>query len=508
MKKLICAGLIITGIFGGSASAELASVNDLVTLRDQLLGAKATNTALDAIKPETADTTSAANANAAALERANKVESEITSPRSASDASNIRVMFVTPFKYKNVGNILIRKSFNDVQKSYALEPGSEKNDYVSFEKTAKAILDSIGKCQLPGSVADRLQECANKLPDEFVMATNLIHSYQAWKDVEIRTILGLYADKWKSPVLADRLQARLLSSCMHKALSDTSDSGASIETCRQAANWDLRDLFTGFNDAACSGGSMPTKTKSVFDYRDFVKGCVANNKIATASTGTQLAVDLFPTIKIAVQTVKGGGSVQVVLQPPLIASSALYSAVYMRLIGTEDAPGILKSDWFLSGSTQGRIPSIFAPANVSYDNKNMQYFSIGIPPTLITKLNALPLGDREFFIEMLARKLTLIQSLEIIRGAQMIAIESDRALNSSDTDLGRLTATVVEYFDIMARSYNESIDLTSTLTIEDILLAVDNLYQNYMEAQRKHGSSVAVLQNEVHRQMVDKSLGK
>ena len=180
----------------------------------------------------------------------------------------------------------------------------------------------------------------------------------------------------------------------------------------------------------------------------------------------------------------------------------------MRLIGTEDAPGILKSDWFLSGSTQGRIPSIFAPANVSYDSKNMQYFSIGIPPTLITKLNALPLGDREFFIEMLARKLTLIQSLEIIRGAQMIAIESDRALNSSDTDLGRLTATVVEYFDIMARSYNESINLTSTLTIEDILLAVDNLYQNYMEAQRKHGRSVAVLQDEVHRQMVDRSLGK
>lgn len=503
MKRLVLVFLFVI-LVPHTASASF--VNDLRSLstsaRSLASNIRQTWTDLIGIGAERANEDEVASqTNTDMINRALVAEKVDTSPRETGDAAATIVKLVSPFRYADVKPILVRQSFNDVRKSY-----DPKRDSASFETTAESVLAETGLCTGAGTIAIRLKDCANTRPDEFVAVANYLREYFSWKDVEIRTITNLYSDMWDSPVLRDRIQARLMHSCLKNRLDDEHDSARSIESCRQATSWDLRELFAGVNDAACMEGTVTSGVQqSTFSYKTFVQNCVVSPSVAHDSPGVRLAVDLLPSTMLNVVVGKGGGVVTFAMKPAQLNGSLLYSTLLYRLIGDSERPGILHSDWFLSGSTAGYIPSVFAPTNFDPTlTSSQQFMSIRIPPAVILKIASLPSADRDFYLGMIARKVTLIHSMEVLQGAQMIADVAMSVLEFNDRELGSLGKAADSYITKQRDGYADILDMSLSTTLEDILRDAEQLFVAYQETANAHHEGVEV----VRKQLTDRRMSR
>ena len=433
--------------------------------------------------------------------------------RAQADPNSIRVYATTPFKYNNPTALLIKRDFTDVARSYEIE-----DDFDSFAVTFSRVLTKSQLCaSATGSTtAAKLRDCANKYPDEFAAVTNELSRYATWKEGEIRLFVGLYSDKRHSTLFRDRIEARLMNACLQHALNTNVDAGGAVARCRQAKNWDLSDLFAGLNASICTAdpttGTTGTSTKTSFSFAKFVKNCVASPSLAVDSPGVQLAADLTPSFDVTVETRDGGGSVTVQLKPSKVSPADVYSLVYARLVGDSmdkskaqaTDGGILNSSWFRRGATNGRIPSAFSPTLFNPSAAGAQYI-IGLPPKLIDTISTgLPSGDRDFFIERLARKIALIETAEIIHGAQLLTIEAQRALAATDTELGNVAKVTTQYFAILSDGYRDAIRQSSVSTVADILTEAAEQRQRIANAEAEYESNASALRAEIakkHRRL-------
>lgn len=443
-----------------------------------------------------------AKQEATAVETATQVETQSQTVHANADPNSVRATFVSPFRYNSVDAMLLKRNWQDINRSYAVE-----DDFALFDASYARLMQKTGLCaSAAGSTtATKLQDCANKYPDEFAAIALQMPSYQRWKTEELRQFTTLYANKWHSPLFRDRIQARLMDHCLHNALNANTDASDAVAKCRQSSNWDMSDLFAGLNPSVCTAdpttGTTGPSTTTTFSLGKFISNCVASPKLTTGSAGVKMAADLLPSIEITITATNGGGSVTQKLIPAKISPAQVYAVVFTRLTGgnvdagTHTKAGLLFSNSFLRGFTSGRIPSAFAPDTESIAAL-APYTSITIPPALLKEVRSLPKADRLDLLNRLAAKIAHIQTLEILRGAEILAAEAERALSATDKELGPMAGASREIAKISADAYEEAQKQTSTYTVADVLETINSLKQAYAEEEQRQAAADRQLEKE------------
>jgi len=194
-----------------------------------------------------------------------------------------------------------------------------------------------------------LQHCSNDYPDEFKAFMGMMHPYAEWKTKEQQGILKTYIAKTKSGKLSDRLEARLMTSCMERFVAlmgedqeeaslielhanqnveqynqsskefvPVPDLSAMIQYCSNAENWNVFDVFPTYALESCSDQLIATTEdkfthseefpekrqsisvekgltendtveKNVFDIQTFIRGCVVTEKTSATNIEKQLS---------------------------------------------------------------------------------------------------------------------------------------------------------------------------------------------------------------------------
>lgn len=396
------------------------------------------------------------------------------SKQQGSDILTLQTFQTSPFVTPGGGTsqdgyIEHRQTFEELARDLSINA-----NYELFSVAAQAVLDKSGLCSgtSAGSgsgIEAQLKGCANDLPEEFATFSTMIRSYIEWQTSELHTISGYYQNKITSPVLKDRIEGRLVQECLRQQLA-TKDTAAAMDVCRKTANWPVTKTFyaTCFNNS-----SSATADNSKFDYKTYVKTCVLSN-VVKASLGATLFYDMIPNFTISVDTVGVTFRSTPFTQTPASIYHLIYEQTYAQLT----------SPWFQQFATQGCIPSVFAPTDfaakvIAKDKSVANYYSICLPQKLIESINGLPKIDQEFFNSVLAKRLSMIQVIELLNGSTMIAEETHRNLMAADREIGNLVESYPRYMSSVEKMYKEQIDLVHGKKLDDILEKVETLVGKY-----------------------------
>lgn len=306
-----------------------------------------------------------------------------------------------------------------------------------------------------------------------------------------------------------------------------------LSYCSKPVAWDLSSLYAHPNLKTCSENFIPDKEiafvdpedltelsttiapptvsptstdpsileKKVFDFHEFVRGCIVTEFTSPTdaekqlSLGAETAIGMIPFTELILERVSVDPATlppsekldselteeelepyqQIELKirsyPGAISQDDLYNALYTR------AYNYLSSDAFGKLATRGCIPSPFAPRNfdelVNSGGKWQPYCSIIIPTTLVQTIHDAKLGkEANFFWALIARKIATLQTLEMFKGAEMIAQETYRLFQASDRELAILLEPSVKYLTDASRMYQNSIDLAQVSTLENVLTMI------------------------------------
>jgi len=341
-----------------------------------------------------------------------------------------------------------------------------QSNYRLFLETAREVLQQTGKCQFGSSVEDALQSCANEKPDEFATVTNLIRYYIDWSQGERQTVLDLFKAQLGSPLLHERLEARLVLGCVKREMQ-TRDTLAAINVCKDSGGWDLSTVMS----VPCKDPRFSTRDE--FDYDAFITQCVVTDAVNT-SKGTEISKMVLPDFNIRLLA----DSVEVNLAPPAVQPAVVYEALVQAR-----KPEIL-SAWFLNLETQGCMSSVFAPSNFSSltATEREPFYSTCLPTALVQKLGQLPAEDSKFYAELIARRLAIIDMMEALNGAVMIATQSYNVVNATDREVGKLLEPIPAFSQALAKSYKDTVDLSMSSTFEDVIEAIDETVAAYQSA--------------------------
>ena len=320
-----------------------------------------------------------------------------------------------------------------------------------------------------GSIEDILKDCANNKPDEFATVSNMLRTYFEWQSSELRTVSGYYQNKITSPILRDRIEGRLVQECLRQQLV-TKDTAAAMDYCRKPTNWPVEKTFY----AQCSNGSTAADN-SQFDYKDYVKSCILSN-VVKESLGANLYFDMIPNFAIAVDKTGVTFRSTPFTETPASVYHLIYDQTYTQL----------SSSWFQNFATQGCIPSVFAPSDfadkvIAKDPSITNYYSICLPQKMLESLNGLPKVDREFFNSVLAKRIAMIQVIELLNGSTMIAEETHRNLMAADREVGTLVESFPRYMSSLEKMYKDQVDLVHSKKLDDVLDKIESLMSKYTD---------------------------
>jgi len=281
---------------------------------------------------------------------------------------------------------------------------------------------------------------------------------------------------------------------------------------------DPKDLKALATKAAVATVPPATKTdpnvleKNVFDFHKLVRGCIVTEFTSPTddekqlSYGAETAIGMIPFTELILERVNVDPATllpsepngtelteeelepyqQIELKirtyPSSIAPESLYSALYQR------AYSIISSDSYGKLATHGCVPSPFAPRNFNelVDSKGRwePYCSIIVPSTLVQTIHDTELGkDANFFWSLIARKIAVIHTLEMLKGSEMIAQETYRLFQASDRELAMLLEPSVKYMTDAAKLYQDSIALAQVSTLEDVLVLIAEALNARQKAQ-------------------------
>lgn len=384
---------------------------------------------------------------------------------------------------------------------------SVSTNYQIFQQVVTQVLGQTGLCSAGSSIEDQLQTCANEKPDEFATASNMIRYYLEWQSSELRTFLSLYQGKLISPILKDRIEGRLIGYCLQGRLAAGEDTSSALSSCRDPQAWPISKAFyatcqdsptnlsvdgTPFAAEYIADSATGADSSNVFDYKAFVSSCVISKSV-TDSLGSSILLNYIPDFAIGVQN----NGLTVVSRPSTLAPQTAYSMIYSGLLSQ------LSSPWFTNLETGGCLASVFAP--ISYgdaafsESSRSSYYSVCIPTNLITDIASLPNSDAELFRGILAQRLAVLQVVEFLNGAILVTSEAERLLMATDREIGTLVKSYPEYLKQLKQMYMDSISLTYSTSLEDVVAQVIDLHERYAQeiasldsAQRKIQAELAI----------------
>lgn len=325
-----------------------------------------------------------------------------------------------------------------------------------------------------GTIEDRLKDCANNKPDEFATVSNMIRTYFEWQNTELHTVSQYYTNKLTSPILRDRIEGRLVAACLREQLADN-DSAAAYNYCRKPANWKVEKTFY----ASCSNSASGTQNGNAFDYKQYTKDCVVSN-VVKDSLGAQLYLDMIPNFKISVDS----SGVTFRSEPYTETPASMFHLIY------EQTYAYLTSSWFQNFATQGCIPSVYAPKDFAdkvqaKDGTAANYYSVCLPQQLMESINALPAIDQKFFNSVIAKRIAMIQVIELLNGGVLIAEETHRNLMAADREVGTLVDSFPRYMSAVQKLYKDQIDLVHSKKLDDVLEKISDLMSKYQDENSK-----------------------
>lgn len=372
-----------------------------------------------------------------------------------ADIMSIQLFPTSPFKQ---GTMTSEQKFDQLMRDTTVT-----GNWEFFQKASEEIVKKTGMCQGgTGTIDEQLKQCAQTRPEEFGQVSNAIRSYFEWQNTELRTVRELYRDKITSPLMRDRVEARLVNECMRTQMAKM-DTANAINVCRDPKNWPVEKTFY----AGCQGTGGSAST---FDYKEYMSKCVIGNTVKS-SLGAALAFSMVPNFKIQVTNEGITTTTTPLTDVPSTAYHAIYELVY----------SYISSGWFNQMATKGCLPSIFAPENFGSmsPDERAKYYSVCIPQTIVQKVSALPQVDADFFRSIIARRIAMIQTVEMLNGALMISEEAYGNLNSNDREIGLLAEGNVRLLQKFVDAYNRSIDLTFGKKLDDVLEQINDLFGKY-----------------------------
>lgn len=278
-----------------------------------------------------------------------------------------------------------------------------------------------------------------------------------------------------------------------------------------------------------------------FDFPTYLRRCVMTKKRALMNldgkkltAGSDLAIRAIPYIRLELYKPEVGwynpevsgtdthgnpieGSVasryaetvdekSVILRiqtyPMSISSEEIFQALRERILK------LITSEEFIKGSTGGWIPSPFAPDDLKIDvndinsenNQWLKYCSIQLPLRTLQRATSAAsnaaqtssstnenlLNERITFAwKILADRIALLQTLEVLHGSIEIAQEGIRLLGMLDDDLRKLLVPSYEVLLTAVQSYEESIKRTDNRTITDIINMIDKFVDDQERIQKE-----------------------
>lgn len=378
--------------------------------------------------------------------------------------------FVTSGGSSQAGYIEHKQSFEELARDLSIS-----KNYTLFQKAALDVLNASGMCSSGGSsIEDHLKDCANNKPDEFATVSNMIRTYFEWQNTELHTVSQYYTNKLTSPILRDRIEGRLVAACLREQLADN-DSAAAYNYCRKPANWKVEKTFY----ASCSNSASGTQNGNAFDYKQYTKDCVISN-VVKDSLGAQLYLDMIPNFKISVDS----SGVTFRSEPYTETPASMFHLIY------EQTYAYLTSSWFQNFATQGCIPSVYAPKDFAdkvqaKDGTAANYYSVCLPQQLMESINALPAIDQKFFNSVIAKRIAMIQVIELLNGGVLIAEETHRNLMAADREVGTLVDSFPRYMSAVQKLYKDQIDLVHSKKLDDILEKISDLMSKYQDENSK-----------------------
>lgn len=371
-----------------------------------------------------------------------------------SSVMTLNLFPTSPFKDGSIGQ---QQSFEMLQRD--LDVGK---NYALFTQAAAKVLSVSGLCAGSGSVEARLQSCANDRPDQFATVSNMMRSYFDWQNAETRTIAMYYQNKIFSPLLRDRIEARLVQDCLRRSLAQ-GDSMAAYNICRDPQNWDVTNAFYGSCSASASSAS------GTFQYKKYLNDCVISN-VVKKSLGSMLVHEILPDFKIAVTS----AGVEITAMPMNSTPQNAYNAIY-ELVYSE-----LSSEWFNKMTTNGCLPSIFAPVDFNADpSKRGNYYSLCLPKNIVEQLSSLPTINASHFRSIIAKRIAHLQTVEMLNGASLITQTAQASLMAADRELGALVESYPVITSKYTQAYLDQIDLTFAKKLDDVLEEILKLFDSY-----------------------------
>jgi hypothetical protein len=431
------------------------------------------------------------------------VDDQVAEAMVKAKLSEIAKYVVTPFTDSSV-EYSSTSEFQSFQREMTVS-----SSYELFSSTAEKVLIETGLCTSGSGLEGKLQDCANTAPDEFATVSNLIRYYLSWQSTELDAILGIYKSKLISPLYSERLEGRLVMNCIQDALQ-TNDVANAIEYCRDPADghWDLSTIFEvacGTSDTGDSTSSVTNEiygdsSSAVFDYRGYISNCMMNSD-AMNSAGHEFVAALVPNFTIEITQT----GVEITMAPPYVNPAEAYSTsverIYSFLYNTdEDSNGDVVGIGYLV-TTEGCIPGFFAPDDFGEDEDVMEsgiYYSICIPGQLVSLLQdavSREPQDAQFQAAILAKRLAVLDVLEGLNGAALVAQETYRVLNATDSELGRLAKPSADLTKELARVYREAVEMTYSSSLEDVIKSLIDLNKAYktVEAEMEKAADSTAL---------------
>ena len=316
------------------------------------------------------------------------------------------------------------------------------------------------------------------------------------------TEMLLYCSKVENLNFADLLSNIDFSQCSSK-LTDGLKTDDGFSSLQEVINKDLR---RGEQDVSTRLTDKKTLEKLVLDMTVFVRACVVTEKTSptdeegSLSLGADVAIGLLPTTKVILERSEASSSsstdqsttasVKIQTYPMSYSPAEVAESLYKR------AYNLISSEGFLQLKTRGCIPSPFAPKNfedlVKNDEKWEQYCSIWIPTAFVQLLGDSELqDDAEFFWSQLARRIAIIQTVELLNGAQLIAEETNRIFKASDLEFSRIYEPTVKYIADSSKLYRDSINQAYSTKLEDLT----KLVKDYLDQKKATDSAAAEIRS-------------
>ena len=375
------------------------------------------------------------------------------------------------------------------------------------------------------TLSTRMTDCANYAPLEYTTAINIFENLIAWRSKESKAMMDMLLSKLRSNALKDRIYSRLLLQCLNNQLQNNGTTGETsyegvnaglvhsgsdsmmpdlalvLTACSNPENWDFTKTFTMPDLSTCSSSFKPStaegfttessNTEFAFDFSVFIRGCIVNEHTTPVDSkgdipfGDDVALGLIPYTKLLLNREDQVTSVRLRTYPMSYSPNEVYEALYRR------AYNLISSESFLQMKTRGCIPSPFAPRDfdelVEKENSGWErYCSIWVPPRVVQVLGDSELqDDAQFFWSLLAKRIAVIQSMEILKGAELITKEAQRFFRSADRDISSIIDPSVQYIEDASKLYLDSVDMSYSTKLEDLM----KLAVNYIESKRQTDSA-------------------